>query len=42
MLKKKKYDPDCPGGPVVNNPPTSGEDVGSISGLGRFHMLWGD
>ena len=27
-----------PGGPVVKNPPTDGEDMGSIPGTGRFHM----
>ena len=29
-----------PGGPVVKNPRASAGDIGSIPGLGRFHMLW--
>ena len=28
-----------PGGPVVNNPPTSAGDTGSVPGLGRSYML---
>ena len=31
---------DFPGGPVVKNPPANAGDMGSISGLGRFHLLW--
>ena len=31
---------DFPGGPVVKNLPANAGDTGSISGLGRFHMLW--
>ena len=31
---------DFPGGPVVNNPPASGGDTGSVPGPGRFHMPW--
>ena len=27
-----------PGGPVVNNPPANAGDMGSLPGLGRFHM----
>ena len=27
------------GGPVVENPPASAADMGSIPGLGRFHVL---
>ena len=27
-----------PGGPAVKNPPANAEDMGSISGLGRFYM----
>ena len=30
---------DFPGGPVVKNLPANAGDTGSISGLGRFHML---
>ena len=31
---------DFPGGPVVKNLPTNAEDMSSITGPGRFHMLW--
>ena len=31
---------DFPGGPVVNHPLASAEDMGSITGPGRFHMPW--
>ena len=31
-----------PGGPVVKNSPASAGDMGSIAGLGRFHMLQGN
>ena len=31
---------DFPGGPVVKNPPANAGDMGSIPGLGRFHMPW--
>ena len=30
---------DFPGGLVVKNLPANAEDMGSIPGLGRFHML---
>ena len=31
---------DFPGGPVVKNPPANaGDDMGSTSALGSFHML---
>ena len=33
---------DFPGGPVVKNPPANARDTGSIPGLGRSHMLWGN
>ena len=33
---------DFPGGPVVRNLPASAGDTGSIPGLGRFNMLWGN
>ena len=29
---------DFPGGTVVENPPVNVGDMGSIPGLGRFHM----
>ena len=29
-----------PGSSVVKNPLASAEDIGSICGPGRFHMLW--
>ena len=29
-----------PGGPVVKNLPVDSEDLGSVAGLGRFHMPW--
>ena len=31
---------DFPGGTVHKNLPANAEDVGSIPGLGRFHMPW--
>ena len=31
---------DFPGGAVVKNPPADAGDTGSISGLGRSHVLW--
>ena len=31
---------DFPGGAVDKNPPANAEDMGSIPGPGRFHMLW--
>ena len=40
--KKKKYQRDFPRGPVVKNLPANVGDMGSIPGLGRFHMLWGN
>ena len=33
---------DFPGGPVVKNLPVNARDMGSIPGLGRFHMLQGN
>ena len=36
----KIYNRD-PGGPVVENLPTSAGDIGSVSGVGGFHMLRG-
>ena len=32
---------DLPGGPVVKNPPASAGDLGSLLGLGRFHVPQG-
>ena len=29
------------GGPGIGNPPANAEDMGSIPGLERSHMLWG-
>ena len=31
---------DFPGGPMVKNLPANAEDMGTISGPGRFHMSW--
>ena len=31
-----------PGGLVVENPPVNAGDRGSVPGLGRFHILWGN
>ena len=31
-----------PDGPVVKNLASNAGDMGSIPGLGRFHMLWGN
>ena len=36
-----KASKDFPGGPVVNSPPARAENMGLISGPGRFHMPWG-
>ena len=33
---------DFPGGPAVKEPPANAGDAGSIPGLGRSHMLWGN
>ena len=33
---------DFPVGLVVKNLPAHAGDVGSIPGLGRFHVLWGN
>ena len=33
---------DFPGGPMVENLPAKTGDMGSIPGLGRFHMPWGN
>ena len=39
---KKENIWDFPGGPVVNNPPTIAEDMGSTPDPGRFHMPQGN
>ena len=31
---------DFASGPVVKNPPSNAGDMGLITGLRRFHMLW--
>ena len=36
----KVNEEDFLGGLVVKNPPTNAEDMDSIPGLGRSHMLW--
>jgi len=33
---------DLSGGPVVKNLPANAGDMGSMPGLGRFHMTWGN
>ena len=33
---------EFPGGPMVKIPPANVGDMGSIPGLRRFHMLWGN
>ena len=33
---------DFPDGPVLKNPPANAGDRGSIPGLGRFHVLFGN
>ena len=38
----KKSVVDFSGGPVDKNSPANAGDVGSIPGLGRFHMPWGN
>ena len=40
LKKRKKERRDIPGGTVDKNPPASAGDMGSMPGLGRFHMLW--
>ena len=35
----KEYMLDFPVGPVVKNLPANAGDMGSIPGVGRFHML---
>ena len=32
---------DFPGGPVFKNPPANAGDMGSVLGLGRFHIPQG-
>ena len=40
--QNKNINWDLPDGPVGRNPPASAEDVGSIPGVGRFHMPQGN
>ena len=37
---KRKGNRDFPGSAVVKNPPANAQDMGSIPGPGRPHMLW--
>ena len=37
---RKGFPRNFPGDPVVENPPASSGDTGSIPGLGRSHMPW--
>ena len=39
---KETVGPDFPGDQVVKNLPANARDMGSIPGLGRFHMPWGN
>jgi hypothetical protein len=39
LLFVRAWIPDFPGGSVVNKLSTNAEDIGSISDLGRSHML---
>lgn len=38
----KVKDEDFPGGVVDKNLPAKATDTGLISGLGRFHIQWGN
>ena len=43
VFLKSHHKTNCwsfPGSPVVKNLPANAGDMGSIPGLGRFHMLW--
>ena len=40
-LLSRPFFGNFPGGPVAKNPPANAGDMGSILGLGRFHMLQG-
>ena len=33
---------NLPAGPVAENPPADAGDMGSILGLGKFHIPWGN
>ena len=35
---RKGFSKDFPHGPMVKNPPAKARNMGSILGLGRFHM----
>ena len=39
---REKSSLDFPGGPVIKNLPAKAGDMGSIPGLGRFHIPWGN
>ena len=38
---REKSSLDFPGGPVIKTLPAKAGDMGSIPGLGRFHIPWG-
>ena len=42
LLSKDASDRDFPGSPGVKNLPANAGDTGSISGQGRYDMLWGN
>ena len=42
ILNKKDKVMDFSCGIVVNNPPANARDTGLITGLGRFHITWGN
>ena len=42
ILNLIKSNLDFPGSPVEKNPSANAGDMGSIPGLGRFHMLRGN
>ena len=42
LKMKKSPEKDFPGGPVIENPTANAEDMGSIPGLVKFHMPWGN
>ena len=41
-LLLKKEERDVPGGPMVENPPTNAENIGSVPGSRRFQVLQGN
>jgi len=40
LCEKSYFGWGFPGGPVVNNPPASAGDMGSVPSLGRSHVPW--